>query len=277
MEEPGYLLGATARWTAAVRASEQERPDRLFDDPWAHELAGPEGREWLASRATEMVVAIVLRTRFFDDYLVRTTHEDGIRQVVLVAAGLDTRAYRLDWPGSTRLFELDQPSVLDHKDRVLRDADAVARCEVRPVPTDLTTSWREDLVAAGFVTTLPAVWLLEGFLFYLVEEDSTRILDEVSELAARQSRIGFDVINREVLTSPFTRAWVEMQAGDGAPWIGAMDDPVAFLAERGWSAGLTQAGEPEVSHGRWLLPIIPVTAPGLPHNWLVTGVKDRPA
>ena len=76
--------------------------------------------------------------------------------------------------------------------------------------------------------------------------------------------------NHAVLTSPWTRPWVEMQAQAGAPWIGTLDDPVAFLAERGWTATLTQAGAPDAHYGRWTLPVLPTTAPDMPHNWYVT-------
>lgn len=85
--------------------------------------------------------------------------------------------------------------------------------------------------------------------------------------------MGFDIINGVVLTSPWTRPWVEMQAAAGAPWIGTMDDPVRSLAERGWQATLTQAGQPDANHGRWPLPIIPTTMPGMPHNWYVTAAR----
>ena len=79
--------------------------------------------------------------------------------------------------------------------------------------------------------------------------------------------------NSAVLTSPLTRPWVDMQASCGAPWIGSLDDPTAFLEERGWKVGLSQAGQPEANHGRWKLPVIPVTLPDMPHNWYVVAQK----
>ena len=91
------LVGSTAHWTAAVRAKESERPDRLFDDPWAAALAGEAGMAWLEPRTPDSLAPIVLRTRYFDDFLQRITRQSGIRQVVLLAAGLDTRAFRLSW------------------------------------------------------------------------------------------------------------------------------------------------------------------------------------
>jgi methyltransferase (TIGR00027 family) len=266
-------LEATARWTAAVRAAESAREDRLFDDPWADALAGPEGRSWLDQRSPDSVVPIVLRTRYFDDWLGLISERDAIRQVVLMAAGLDTRAIRLKWPDHVDLFELDQPAVLRRKDKILAAAGARPRCSRRAVEADLAGEWTDALLEAGFDRSRPSGWLLEGFLFYLPGKNITRLLDAVTDLAAPGSQMGFDIINGPMLTSPWTRSWVDMQADAGAPWIGTMDDPVRFLAERGWHATLTQAGQPDANHGRWSLPVIPTTMPDMPHNWYVTAQK----
>ena len=135
----GDFLGSTAHWTAAVRQMESAREDRLFSDPWAAALAGEEGAQWIAQRTPDSVVPIVLRTRYFDDFLQRVTSQNAIRQVVLMAAGLDTRAFRLAWPAQTRIFELDQVAVLAHKERVLSAAGALPACDRRTVGVDLTT------------------------------------------------------------------------------------------------------------------------------------------
>jgi methyltransferase (TIGR00027 family) len=267
-------LEATAHWTAAVRAEESTRSDSLFVDPWAAALAGPEGGSWLAQRTPDGALPMVLRTRYFDDWLGSITGRDGIRQIVLMAAGLDTRAYRLRWPAGTRLFELDREAVLRDKAGVLHAAGAIPTCVRQAVEADLTRAWADALLAAGFDRAQPSGWLLEGLLFYLVNEDIVRLLDEVTRLAAPGSRLGFDVINGAMLTSPWTRSWVEMQAEAGAPWIGTLDDPERFLADRGWSATMTQAGQPDADHGRWTLPVIPTTMPGMPHNWYVTAQRD---
>jgi len=100
-------LGSTARWTAAARAYESEREDHLFEDPWASKLAGIEGAAWAATRTPDSLAPMILRIRYFDDFLQRVTREDAIHQVVLMAAGYDTRAYRLTWPAGTIVFELD--------------------------------------------------------------------------------------------------------------------------------------------------------------------------
>jgi methyltransferase (TIGR00027 family) len=268
-------LGATARWTAAARSLESVREDRLFDDPWASLLAGTEGPAWAATRPPDSLAPMILRIRFFDDFLQRVTREEAITQVVLMAAGLDTRAYRLAWPEGTIIFELDQPAVLQEKEQALQSANAQALCTRRTIELDLTGPWKEALVKAGFNSSQPSVWLLEGFLFYIPTESISILLDVVSSLAITGSWVGFDIINSTTLISPYTRQWIEMQAASGAPWIGSMDDPAGFLSERGWKTALTQAGAPDANHGRWHLPIIPVTMPNMPHNWFVTAQKGN--
>ena len=266
-------LEATARWTAAVRALETTRQDRLFDDPWAAELAGPEGRAWIEARTPESVLPIVLRTRYFDDWLQGIMAESASAQVVLLGAGLDTRSFRLPWPAGTPVFELDREAVLDHKERVLSRAGATPRCDRQVVVADLGDDWPTVLTGAGFDDRRPATWLLEGLLFYLPGERLVRVLEQVTAHAAPGSRLGFDIVNAAVLTSPYTRSWVGMQAAAGAPWLGTMEDPIGFLAERGWAAALTQAGQPDASHGRWTLPVVPTTLPDFPHSWFVTAAR----
>lgn len=270
------MLASTAQWTAAVRAKESVRRDRLFHDPWAAVLAGPTGMAWIERRSSDSVIPIVLRTRFFDDFLQRIVTDNAIHQVVLMAAGLDTRAFRLNWPAQTRLFELDQPALLEYKERIVSSVAAKPTCERCAVAVDLTSSWEASLQAAGFDPQKPSAWLLEGFLFYLSTGDLTHLLDRVSNLAAPGSFIGFDAINSITLTSELTKSWVEMQAGAGAPWIGTMDDPQGFLAARNWQASLTLLGDPEASYGRWPFPVIPSTVPGMPRLWFVVAEKEHP-
>jgi methyltransferase (TIGR00027 family) len=105
-------LGSTARWTAAARALESARADRLLNDPWAARLAGAEDLAWAANRPPDGMTPMILRNRFFDDFLHRIARDNVLRQMVLMAAGLDTRAFRLEWPAGASIFKLDQPAVL---------------------------------------------------------------------------------------------------------------------------------------------------------------------
>lgn len=268
------MLGSTARWTAAVRAQESARPDHLFNDPWASALAGAEGMGWISQRSPENVVSMVLRTRFFDDFLQDVVNNNNVRQIILMAAGLDTRAFRLSWPQNTRIFELDQTAVLEYKEQILRLALAEPTCDRSVVSVDITSTWERTLRDAGFDANKPSVWLLEGFLFYLRFEHLTDTLDRVLNLAAPGSHIGFDIIDNVTLTSELMRDWIEMQAKEGAPWIGSLDDPDGFLAERNWKARVIPIGAPEANYDRWNYPVIPVTMPGMPHYWFVVGKKE---
>jgi methyltransferase (TIGR00027 family) len=269
-----HALTHTAYWTAAVRALEHARPDRLFSDPWAQVLAGEVGAAWIAQRTPESVVPIVLRTRYFDDFLLRIVEQPDLHQAVMLATGLDTRPYRLQWPQGMRFFELDQAEVLAYKAQVLGMAGAKPAGERQAIPIDLSSDWQAALLQHGFDPAQPAVWMLEGFLFYLADADLVKILDAVCKLAAPGSWLGFDCINSLVLSSSFTRKWVEMQAAQGAPWTGTLDDPLGFLSQRGWKANVSQAGAPEANHGRWTLPVLPVLMAQMPHNWYVTAQKE---
>lgn len=128
--------------------------------------------------------------RFFDDFLLQVTTTDGVRQVVLLAAGLDTRGYRLSWPGRVQVFELDQPGVLDRKQEILDRAGAKPRCARRAVGADLTGRWTTALLDAGFDPRTLSCWLAEGFLFYLTREPIAGLLDQVTGLAHAGSWLG---------------------------------------------------------------------------------------
>ena len=128
-------IAPTSRWMAAARARESERTDRLFYDPLAAAFAGPEGFAWLERMEPTTRsgggpgLYAVIRTRFFDDFLLDACRGSGVYQVVLTAAGMDTRAFRLDWPSLTCLYEMDLAEVLDAKDEVVEEAGAKPNCE----------------------------------------------------------------------------------------------------------------------------------------------------
>ena len=270
-------LASTARWTAAVRAHESERPDRLFNDPWAALLAGIVGQDWLASMPAEVSTAsqtsIVVRTKFFDDFLLRVTTEHQVHQVVIVAAGMDTRAFRLAWPEGTRLFELDQPELLAQKEQLLASATVSPTCRRQTIGVDLREPWVEALCQAGFDPLQRSVWLLEGFFHYLPESSVLNLLDVVTTLSAAESWLGFDVVNRDMLTSPWIRSWVESLEKSGVPWLSTMEEPEAVLAEREWTATVVQFGEESANFGRWPYPTAPRSVPGIPRSFLVTATR----
>ncbi|MGE5291474.1 MAG: SAM-dependent methyltransferase [Micromonosporaceae bacterium] len=170
--EPLTGVGKTALGVARVRAWESSRPDRLFNDPYAAAFidafpgAIPDdqaARGRLSSLGAALAFHAVIRTRFYDEYLVGAC-ASGCRQIVLLAAGLDTRAYRLEWPHGVRLFEVDLAEVLRFKDSVLGGLGAAARCARTVVPADVRTGWPGELVSAGFSPNEPTAWLAEGRL-----------------------------------------------------------------------------------------------------------------
>jgi len=133
----------------------------------------------------------VIRTRFFDDYLLAACAAD-CNQVVLLAAGLDTRAFRLPWPPGVHVFELDLPQVLTFKERVLTGQRAVPKCERTILPVDLRKDWPARLTESGFEPSRPTAWLVEGLLIYLSADEVARMLTAVGELSVAGSQIAFE-------------------------------------------------------------------------------------
>lgn len=183
----------TARWTAAERARESARPDRLFDDPLAEALAGEQGRalsERMRRDGMFDTPGFAVRTRFFDDVLTHSVSTRGAAsQAVLVAAGMDTCAFRLELPRDLAWYELDRPELLALKDQVLAEVGAAPRCARRPVGVDLTAEWAGPLRVAQFDSTRPTMWLVEGLIFYLDPAAVHLLLDEITRLSAPGSEL----------------------------------------------------------------------------------------
>jgi methyltransferase (TIGR00027 family) len=277
-------ISLTARLTAAARARESRRPDRLFDDPYAAALAGPEGIAFMerteeagrqpgAPATPDGNPYIAIRTRYFDDFFVEELAAGAPLQAVLVAAGLDSRAYRLPWPEGTRLFELDRPEVLRAKQEVLDGMGARPRCDRRGVGVDLLADWAGPLTAAGFDPARRSLWLIEGLFPYLDPEAAELVVARAAALATAGSRLRADIVGRSFLESPFTRSYLQAMERAGAPWRFGTDEPEAFFAAHGWSATVALPGEPAVSFGRWPYGVFPRDAPDLPKIYLVTATR----
>lgn len=259
--EPPRGVGKTALGVAAVRARESRRPDRLFDDPYASvfldaasgALPGEQDRVALGPMAALGAVFFahaVLRTRFFDDHLLAAAAA-GCRQVVLLAAGLDTRAFRLPWPDGLRLFELDLPQVLTFKEHALAGRAPRPRCGRTIVPADLRQDWTTALTAAGFDASVPTAWLAEGLLLYLSAQEATGLLVAIGDLSAPGSRfacengsIAENSLLIEASTMPamaeYTPLW---KGGLGA---GTPD----WLRRHGWLVDLHDLAAVAAAHGR---------------------------
>jgi methyltransferase (TIGR00027 family) len=249
---------ATAVGVARVRALETARENPLFRDPLALAFATagglglasppPEpGDEAARRRRLGVVFSIIIRTKFLDD-LLDAAAAAGVRQVVLLGAGMDSRAFRTDWPEGTRLFEVDTAEPLDFKASVLRQERAVPRCERITVPVDLREDWPAALAAAGHDRTRPTAWIAEGLLIYLPEEAVERLVALVGEQSAPGSRMGLTLGSRGV---------VERFGADAAPgsaasmWVSEMpDDPVGWLSGHGWDAEAYTLRERAAAYGR---------------------------
>jgi methyltransferase (TIGR00027 family) len=214
----GTSVGSTAVLVAAARAGETERAEPLIRDPYAKPLVAGAGTgvwehmlndDFIAKIAhVDAEVAAIfenmgsyqaVRTHFFDDYFARAS-ADGIRQVVILASGLDSRAYRLDWPEGTVVYEIDQPKVLEYKSTTLAEHGAAPAATLRHVPIDLRQNWPKALCEAGFDGGMPTAWLAEGLLMYLPGDAQDRLFEQLTELSAPASRVAAE-------TAP-------MQAGD---------------------------------------------------------------
>jgi methyltransferase (TIGR00027 family) len=267
-------VGFTSRVTAAARARESERPDRLFNDEFAAALAGSEGFDFLDSHWVAMGgtprPTFAVRTRFFDDFLLAAAKMHGIRQIVLVAAGLDTRAFRLEWPPSVHLFELDQAEVFDYKASILGPLRATVRCERTGVAVDLRTDWSRALVDSGYHAAEPTAWLLEGLLMYLPDAAVERLLTETARLSVRGSRLGVDTLPLGLLQM---QGFVELYRERGCPVLFATDDPFGLLARCGWRSTVHTMPEEGVRLGRpWPVLLLPET----PRGALLTAERVGP-
>jgi methyltransferase (TIGR00027 family) len=253
-------VGRTALGVAMVRAAESRRRDRLFDDPYAAAFvaAAPAvfNREnrgaaafagGVSAKAASFWTQAVIRTRFFDDYLLYACSA-GVRQAVLVASGLDTRAYRLAWPDGVRLFEVDQPDVLTFKRKVLRRRGAAARCEHRAVPADLREDWGSALAEAGLRTGVPTAWLLEGLLIYLTADEAKHVLSTVHDLSAVDSVAAFEAGDFPVGAARDLPSIAEY----AGLWKGGLTDPSGWLAASGWRITEHPAAEVAARYGRTL-------------------------
>jgi methyltransferase (TIGR00027 family) len=266
-------VALTALMVAAARAREHERSDRLFSDPYAAALVGEQGARLLAevetaSGDTHGNPYLSIRVRFFDDFLLEAVSSTGIRQVVLLAAGMDTRAFRLPWPAGTEVYELDRPDVLAGKDTILQSIGAVARCTRHRLDVDLARTWAQALAAAGFDHHTPSACLAEGLLQYLDETAARHVISQATQLAAPGSVWGANLVSAAFLTHPATRTFREAFARLGAPLQWGTDEPEALFAQYGWRATLTIPGGDGANFGRWPWPV--TRGPDTPRSFLVT-------
>jgi methyltransferase (TIGR00027 family) len=259
-------VGRTALGVATFRALETDRSDRIIRDDYA--------RMFVDAAAEPHFIAILddpsrigdrnffprmvgPRTRFFDDFCLAATAA-GVRQAVILAAGLDARSFRLDWPAGTTVYEIDQRAVLEFKDRVLAEHAARAKADRRTVAVDLRADWPSALLAAGFDAAAPTAWLAEGLLPYLPGVAQDALFERIDTLSRPDSRLAahggpggadfrrFRELAKQYFdTSPF---------GDQAPFDLWYDDeradPMQWLAGRGWTVHGHRVADLFADYGR---------------------------
>ncbi|GAB2857379.1 class I SAM-dependent methyltransferase [Actinoallomurus bryophytorum] len=260
-------VGLTALMVAAARAIETHRHDALARDVYAEHFvraarasAGwpirphqvPDGdADPLWGRLGRY---FGLRTRVLDDFLLSQVR-DGARQVVLLGAGLDTRAYRLDWPPGCTVFEVDQEDVLAFKDRVLAGLRATPKAERVTIGADLRLEWAKALTGAGFDPAAPAAWLAEGLLLYLPRAAERALIEAVDGLSAAGSALAYEIklgvesaaVRESSIYSAARRTGIDLLVlfdGDPRP------DSAADLTARGWGTSVHTAFEFTRRHGR---------------------------
>lgn len=233
-------VGATALGVARLRVTENARSDRLVADPYAGHIlaaAAAAGSQWAAVIPQAgpdffalMADQVAVRTRFLDQTLLRLTRA-GCAQVVLLACGMDTRAFRLDWPPDTRVFEVDFKEVLTFRDAALASHGVAPRCNRIAVAADLRQDWPTVLRGAGFDPMQVTAWLAEGILYALPPDATDTLLDRITELSAPASTLALD----HVEDSPYLRAARAAVSPDlVALWQGGPADLTGWLIDHGW-------------------------------------------
>jgi len=267
-------VGATATAVAARRAMAAKGPNPLIDDPFAEPLVNAVGVEAFirmmngeieltddddddpAFTPRRLSEGMAVRTRFFDSFFLDAAGA-GVRQAVILASGLDTRAYRLPWPTGTVLYEIDQPRVIEFKTRTLADLGATSAADLRAVGIDLRDDWPAALRDSGFDTASPTGWIAEGLLGYLPPEAQDRLFDNITALSVGGSRLGTGYVPNirdriEKRGREISERWRRL--GMNVNWAdlvypGERNDVVAYLAGRGWQATVHSTPELYADNG----------------------------
>jgi methyltransferase (TIGR00027 family) len=264
-------VGATATAVAARRAMASKGPDPLIDDPFAEPLVNAVGVEAFikmmngeieladedpAFTPRRLAEGMAVRTRFFDAFFTEAAAA-GVRQAVILAAGLDTRAYRLPWPAGTTVYEVDQPQVIEFKSRTLADLGAAPTADRIAVAVDLRDDWVGALSDNGFNSERPTAWIAEGLLGYLPPDAQDRLFDTITTLSFSGSRIGTgyvpDMRDRiakrgKQISERWRRLGLNLNWSE-LVYDGERNDAVEYLADRGWETTVHTTPELYAANG----------------------------
>jgi methyltransferase (TIGR00027 family) len=265
-------VGATATGVAAARWLASLGPNPLIEDLFAEPLVRAVGVDFFIKMALGQIEpdednavldprhladGMAVRTKYFDDFFTSAT-DAGLRQAVILASGLDARAYRLQWPSGTTVFEVDQPEVIEFKQRTLAELGVTPTATLHAVGIDLRRNWTRQLLLAGFDTKVPTAWIAEGLLGYLPPEAQDRLFDEITRLSAPGSRIATDWLpDMEALTNDRIRAFSASQRAKGLDiadpselsYMGERNSVVEYLHQRGWHTSTVTAEDEFVANG----------------------------
>ncbi|MDH6197820.1 methyltransferase (TIGR00027 family) [Mycobacterium frederiksbergense] len=262
-------VGATATGVAASRALATKQPDPLIIDPYADALVRAVGLEHSIRLADgevcvdgdpmldrqRMCEQIAVRTRFFDDFFTAST-QAGIRQAVILASGLDTRAYRLPWPAGSVVFEVDQPAVLQFKTRKLTELGATSAAQHHVVPVDLRDDWPSALRDNGFDPQAATAWIAEGLLIYLPPEAQDRLFDNITALSAPGSRLATEHMDTVMLSRDWSQRVSEWSKKVGSEvdlmdlfYTGERATARDYLASKGWDVTVQPTRAAYAAHG----------------------------
>jgi methyltransferase (TIGR00027 family) len=191
----------------------------------------------------------------------RETNRGDRLSNVLLASGLDSRAYRSSWDPEVEVDKLDHPEVLAYKADLLKNTNP--SCKHHMIAADLTQPWEEKLLSAGYSPTSPSVWLIEGLLMYLSETQAHHLLESVSNLSTHGSQLGVDLINVKSLEYGPYKGYFQFGA----------DTPEKLLSHYGWQAEVTQPGDEGANFGRYVEPPLPREVPDVMRVFLVKANK----
>ncbi|MFI6213357.1 class I SAM-dependent methyltransferase [Nocardia brasiliensis] len=273
-------VGRTALFVAASRAAEARQADALIQDKFAALFVAASGDPETNRLITEPALwaqsslstgFIGLRSKFFDDHFLAAA-ESGVRQAVILAAGLDARAYRLDWPQGMVVFEIDQPKVLEFKREVLTEVDATPKADRRDVAIDLREDWPAALIGVGFDPAAPTVWSAEGLLPYLPGAAQDALFALIDQLSAPGSRVASDAVEIGDDFKQLAEQRAEQLRDTKVDltelfYTDDRLDPAEWLTEQGWTATIASSDELAERYGR------PLTAGRDPLGRLVNKIQ----